>query len=104
MAAQDGYSSSVRQLLFALSGPEVLRHDGLCPGSWKHYFDPRRFDLSLCWVELLPLVPLSLLLLFGPFEAWSLRNLEIKRLSGFRGIGLYRLKLVSAPCGLVTAV
>jgi hypothetical protein len=86
--------TSARQLLFALTGPEVYRHDGLCPVSWKHYFNPKRFDLTLCWVELLPLVPLAILLPFGAAEAWSLRKLETKRLSGFRGLGLYRAKLV----------
>lgn len=86
--------ASARQLLFALTGPEAYRHDGLCPISWKHYFNPRRFDFSLCWVELLPLIPLAVLLPFGAAEAWSLRKLETKRLSGFRGLGLYHAKLV----------
>lgn len=95
MAAGAGGVPSGRQLLYALTGPTAYRRDGLCPVSWKHYFDARRFDLSLCWVELLPLVPLAILLPFGAAEAWSLTKLEKKRLSGFRGLGLYRSKLVS---------
>lgn len=89
---------SISQLAIVLTGPtpETARQHGLCPYSWKHYFDPRRFELSLCWVELLPLLPLALLISCGSFEAWSLRKLDTKRLSGFRGIGLYRLKLVSS--------
>lgn len=90
-----GATYSGRQLLFALTGPELYRHDGLCPSSWKHIFNKERFDFTLCWVELLPLVPLAILLPFGAVEAWSLRKLETKRLTGFRGLGLYRIKLVS---------
>lgn len=69
--------------------------DGLCPESWKHILNYDRFDFTLCWIEILvPVIPLALLLLSGSIEAWSLRKLPAKRLSGFRGLGLYRLKLV----------
>lgn len=89
------------QLAFVLTGPSMLRHGGnsdggLCPSSWKHIFNYERFDLTLCYVELLPCLPLAILLVFGSIEAWSLRKLPVKRLSGWRGLGLYRLKLVSA--------
>ena len=103
------------ELVYVLSGPSDLqglhqdgslsmqqlqrhRHsesDALCPSNWKHLFSRQRFDLTLCYVELLPLIPLAILLLCGSFEAWSLRRLPQKRLSGFRGLGLYRIKLVS---------
>lgn len=87
---------SLRQLAFILSGPEMRGREGLCPHSWRQIFDSQRFDLSLCWIDLLPLLPLSLLLACGSWEAWSLRKAPVKRLSGWRGLGLYRLKLVSA--------
>lgn len=70
--------------------------NGLCPSSWRHLFNRNRFDLNVCYEALLPLIPLAVLLLFGGAEAWSLRKLQRKRLSGWRGLGLYRLKLVRA--------
>ena len=85
---------TLSQLAFVLTGPETLRRDGLCPVSWQYVFDKRRFDLALCWIELLPLLPLAILLLCGAVEAYGIRKLPSKRLSGWRGLGLYRLKLV----------
>ena len=79
-------------LAFILTGPDGSH--GLCPYSWRQIFDKERFDLSLCWIDLFPLAPLAILLPFGAAEAWSLRKSDIKRLSGWRGLGLYRLKLV----------
>ena len=88
---------SLRQLAFVLTGPSMLRHgnsDALCPRGWKEIFDRSRFDLSVCYSELLVVIPLLILVLCGSVEAWSLRKLPVKRLSGWRGLGLYRLKLV----------
>ena len=86
----------LRQLAFVLTGPSASSYDGLCPTSWKHLFNSKRFDLSLCWIDLLPLLPLSILLLIGSIEGWSLRKLPVKRLSdAWRGRSLYQLKLVS---------
>ncbi len=90
---------SLRQLAFVLTGPSMLRHgnsDALCPRGWKEIFDRSRFDLSVCYSEALVVLPLLVLLLCGSVEAWSLRKLPVKRLSGWRGLGLYRLKLVSS--------